>query len=95
MGVAAAGNLAVFAGGQISVTQVSDRVDIYETVTDNWDVDILQKAVVNHSVVSVQNQLLVAGGIAFPNTLYQTVEIFTCEASSGTAASEAKKRLRI
>jgi len=66
MGVAAAGNLAVFAGGQISVTQVSDRVDIYETVTDNWDVDILQKAVVNHSVVSVQNQLVVAGGSLFP-----------------------------
>lgn len=82
---ASACDQAFFAGGggldlsTFSFTSASNTVDIYDAATDTWTQDYLQKSCVNHSVLGVENQILVAGGFNFPNQLYKTVELYTCQ----------------
>ncbi|MEK7253701.1 MAG: PHB depolymerase family esterase, partial [Bacteroidota bacterium] len=77
---------AFFAGGGIfdlptlAWTSASDRVDIYDPTTGEWTTAQLSHSVINHSVVAIGNQVLIAGGgdPAPPYSDFSTVDIYSC-----------------
>jgi len=85
MSASACGKAFIAAGGRLdlqaySFTDASSVVDVYDPVTDVWTTDYLQKSVINHSVIGLQDHILVAGGLDPTNSLlFKTVEIFSCE----------------
>lgn len=93
MSASACGKAFFAAGGAndlqiFSFTSASNVVDIYDSGTETWTTDLLPKSVVNHNVLGLMDHVLVAGGISFPlspNSISETVDIFTCKETSSTA----------
>jgi len=66
MAAAAVGNKVFFAGGvngySGSVETYSDKVDIYDVLSNSWSTSRLSKAKADISAVTVQNKVYIAGG---------------------------------
>lgn len=60
-------------------TSASSRIDIYDNFTDTWSTDELSFPRLNHVVTSVDNKLIVAGGLSSidPQVVSDVIEIFT------------------
>lgn len=83
-------------GGELDIennffTSSSSRVDIYDSATNTWSMDELSFPRVNHTVASVDNRLIVAGGIDLGSqVVLDVIEIFT-DTSSVTNIDQIDK----
>lgn len=100
MGASVCGKAYFAGGGTVNLMfgayqSGSKRVDVYDPATNTWSQDMLQNLLINHSMITVKNKLLVAGGVIFPTGFNKKIEIYTCTGISGTDDPEANLQLSL
>jgi hypothetical protein len=95
------GKAYIVGGGKIDLntgqfSDASNVIDIYDPATDTWSVEYLSRPLVNHSVVSDGNRLLVAGGRNTEfNGIFDEVDIYTCSTSATDNTSSQAPLFRV
>jgi len=87
------------AGGGVFVgngfVSPSDVVDIYDPESDTWSTDNLLEPLLDHSVLGIENYLIVAGGENYEEDVVSTVGIFFDPSSGITSHPKEEAFFRI
>jgi hypothetical protein len=96
------GNKILFAGGtgceNYNAAECKLRVDIYDTITHTWSINILDGGRFNIAVVAAGNRVFFAGGRlgdGANDILYSTVNIYEVSTNTWTVASLSEPRCYI
>lgn len=81
------GDIALFAGGQTSLTAMSDRVDIYNFSTGMWSTASLSVARGFTAAVTVGNKAIFAGGTTSDNIQSDMVDIYDNDTGEWSTAN--------
>ncbi|MBK8923190.1 MAG: T9SS type A sorting domain-containing protein [Saprospirales bacterium] len=92
MGVAVADDLVFFAGGQTSVSAVTDQVDIYNNTTGTWSTAKLSEPRGFCAAARAGKYVLIAGGVKNDNTPSDRVDIYNLETGAWSTASLSEPR---
>jgi N-acetylneuraminic acid mutarotase len=86
-------------GGKLNINNLNwetatDVVDIYDPANGEWSLDKLRNPLVNHSVITNSNHILVIGGTNLTDT-YSYVDIYTCLTTNSEIISSETEILKL